>query len=393
VKIVHVVSRLSRLAGGLFETVPGLTRAVNEIPGMEVSVVGVRDEFFAEDESKWSCKVTALPVSRWSPRKLLCTRGMLRHTFETKASILVCHGLWTHHNYVATRWASLTGRPYLISPHGMLDKVDLRKSKVVKWCARKLYVDRLFRRATCVRAISESEVESTRAFGFRGPICLIPNGIWLPETSGSRPPAFMKHIPSGKKLLFYLGRLNPKKGLPALLAAWSKIQSRSPELSGHWHLVIAGWDQNGHEQELKCQAEALGISASTLFPGPLFGPEKHSAYTHADAFVIPSTSEGMPTVVLEAWAYGVPVLMTPECNLPAGFEKAAAIRIETNPESIAQGLHGLLSMSDAERREMAHRGRTLVEAKFSWPKIGRDIHAVYEWILGRSPRPDSVLLN
>ncbi len=86
------------------------------------------------------------------------------------------------------------------------------------------------------------------------------------------------------------------------------------------------------------QAESFGRGVdATFFAGPLFGAAKEAAYRHADAFVIPSTSEGMPTVVLEAWAYNLPVLMTPQCNLPDGFHQQAAIRIETNPESIEQG--------------------------------------------------------
>jgi glycosyltransferase involved in cell wall biosynthesis len=392
-RVVHIVSRVSRLAGGLFETVPGLTRAVGQLPGIEVSVVGVEDKFFCQDKGRWSCKVTAFPMARWSPGKLLCAPKMLRHTLECDASLMLCHGLWTHHNYVALKWAKKTRRPYLVSPHGMVDEVDLRKSKLVKWVARKLYVDPLFRGAACIRAISESEVQSTRAFGARGPICLIPNGIWLPDVSEVAPPSWMERVPRGRKILFYLGRLNPKKGLPALITAWARLQEQAPDLAGNWHLVIAGWDQYGHELELKTQAGASMAANATLFPGPLFGPDKHASYLHADAFIIPSTSEGMPTVVLEAWAYRVPVVMTPQCNLPEGFARQAALKIETNPESIEQGVRELLVMSERSRREMAERGRTLVESKFCWPKIAGQIHEVYEWILGRRPCPETVRLN
>jgi len=392
-KVVHILSRTSRLAGGLFETVPGLTRAVSQLPGMDVSVVGLEDEYFAEDKSRWSCRITAVPMAGWSPRKLMYAPQMLRRVFDTDAALLLCHGLWTHHNHVALQWARATRRPYLISPHGMLDQVDLRKSRLVKWVARKLYVDRLFRGAACVRAISESEVHSARAFGVRGPICLIPNGIWLPKISTGDPPSWMEKVPRGRKILFYLGRLNPKKGLPVLLTAWARLHRQWPKLAHDWHLVIAGWDQYGHESELKSQAESLGLGKATLFPGPLFGPAKHAAFCHTDAFIIPSTSEGMPTAVLEAWAYNLPVLMTPQCNLPDGFSHQAALKIETHPESIAQGLRELLTMSQDSRKAMANRGRALVETKFSWPEIARQVHAVYEWILGRRPRPESVRLN
>ncbi len=53
----------------------------------------------------------------------------------------------------------------------------------------------------------------------------------------------------------------------------------------------------------------------------------------------------------------------------------------------------MLAMSAGSRQEMAERGRALVEAKFSWPEIARQIRAVYEWILGNGPRPETVQLN
>lgn len=278
-------------------------------------------------------------------------------------------------------------------PHGMLDEVDLGKSKLSKWLVRKLYVDRLLRGAACIRAISESEVQSVRAFGISAPICLVPNGIWLPELTKGDPPSWFEEGANNRKILFYLGRLNPKKGLPALLTGWARLHRQSPRLTEDWKLVIAGWDQNGHEQELKSQAEALGVAKTTVFPGPLFDSAKHAAYRYADAFVIPSTSEGMPTVVLEAWAYNLPVVMTPQCNLPEGFVQKAAVKIETHPESIERGLRELLMMSENSRREIAGNGRALVEKKFCWPEIAKQMHAVYEWVLGRQPCPKFVSLN
>jgi len=51
---------------------------------------------------------------------------------------------------------------------------------------------------------------------------------------------------AGAKVLFYIGRIHPKKGLPALIEAWGRVTPADPCAAG-WHLVIAGWDQAGHE--------------------------------------------------------------------------------------------------------------------------------------------------
>jgi poly(glycerol-phosphate) alpha-glucosyltransferase len=316
---------------------------------------------------------------------------MLKEVLAADAALALCHGLWTHHNWVTLRWAQLTGRPYLVSPHGMVDHVDLRKSRLVKFLARRLYVDRLFRRAACIRAVSGSEAKSLRAFGVRRPICLVPNGVWSPALDLVPPPTWRSQLPPDAKVLFYIGRLNKKKGLTPFISAWAKIRHQEPALSKNWHLIIAGWDQNGYEQQLKSQVASLNIGSLTHFVGPLFGSDKHAAYRTADGFVLPSTSEGLPTVVLEAWAYGVPVLMTPQANLPEGFAEGAALEIQTNIESIFQGLRAFFSMNGLEREAMVRQGRKLAENRFSWPEIAREMQRVYQWVLGQAPRPETVI--
>jgi glycosyltransferase involved in cell wall biosynthesis len=98
----------------------------------------------------------------------------------------------------------------------------------------------------------------------------------------------------------------------------------------------------------------------------------------------------MPMAVLEAWAYCLPVVMTPQCNLPEGAELGAAIVVNPDPTAIARGLADLMKMGDQERHEMGQRGRQLVADRFTWPRIAKQMGAVYEWILGGGGRPDYV---
>ena len=281
-----------------------------------------------------------------------------------------------------------------------------------------------------------------------GGCCLFPSSI-LPLPS-SRP-----------RVLLYLGRIHPKKGLANLLKAWKQASGQRSVVSGpvvsgpvvsgpvvsgpavsgpavsgpvvrsqstEWVLAIAGWDQGGHEAELKALATELGIpwadvreatsplrgeggrrpdvvcpdaesnpssifhlpssrSFSVVFLGPQFGDNKIACYRDCDAFILPSFSEGLPMVVLEAWAYGKPVLMTPECNVPEGFAANAAIRIEPNVPSIASGLHILFESSISDLQSTGRRGRRLVAAKFAWPKIAAEMKSVYTWLLGGGAKP------
>ena len=301
----------------------------------------------------------------------------------------------------------------MISPHGMLDPWAVRNSRWKKIPAYWLYERAHLHGASVMRALCESEATSFRTFGLKNPIIIIPNGIDLPEEEkGER---LKVKGESGKRTLLFLGRIHPKKGLTNLIRAFKQaLDDRPSSLDVPWQLVIAGWDQGGHEAELMKLCEELGLSFShkmhknhkasdqaldarrstlyseVIFWGPAFGDDKKSLLRSADAFILPSFSEGLPMSVLEAWAHGLPVVITPECNLPEGYAADAAIRVETGVESIAQGLDSLFSMSDADLKEMGARGKELVRQKFTWQTVAEEMKQVYDWMLGGGAPPSCV---
>ncbi len=98
-------------------------------------------------------------------------------------------------------------------------------------------------------------------------------------------------------------------------------------------------------------------------------------------------------VVLEAWSHQLPVLMTRACNIPVGFARDAALKIETNPSSIAEGLIKLFQMPKRESKAMGQRGFQLVKDCFSWDRVAQDMLSVYEWCVNDGKRPDCVHLD
>jgi poly(glycerol-phosphate) alpha-glucosyltransferase len=280
----------------------------------------------------------------------------------------------------------------------MLDPWALKNSRWKKRIAWTLFEHAHLREARCLRALCKSEADSIRQLGLGNEIAIIPNGIDLPTESPASPP-WADVIEPGKKVLLYLSRIHPKKGLANLLKAWA-AERKTEE----WILAIAGWDQGGHEAELKQLCAELKIPftdmrepatnnpqpATVLFLGPQFNAAKLACYHHCDAFVLPSFSEGLPMVVLEAWANAKPVVMTAECNLPEGFQAGAALKIEPTENSVGVGLNELFRMTEAERVAMGGRGRELVVARFTWPRIAQQVEEVYAWMLGGGAKPDCI---
>jgi poly(glycerol-phosphate) alpha-glucosyltransferase len=395
-KVGFLVSSVSREAGGLFQSVRGLAKAVTST-NTTASVFGISDPNSTSDLLKWR----PLSVCTYRPqfRPWGYSNELVPALLAADLDILSTHGLWKYCSVASRQWHRRTGRPYIVHPEGMLDSWALRNAMWKKRIAALLYEDRHLRGAPCLRALCEAEAQSIRAYGMRNPICVIPNGVDLPELVESsaletESPVF-RTFAQGRKILLYLGRLHPKKNLGNLICAWRQILNLHPSVRASWVLAIAGWSQREYEQELKHLAGDLDTAstpelASIAFLGPRFGTDKNECYRACDAFIMPSLSEGLPMTVLEAWAYAKPVLMTPECNLPEGFGAGAALQIGTSPEEIATGLKQLMEMSDDDRRAMGIRGRTLVATRFSWPRIGEQMRSVYEWVLGGGPTPDAI---
>lgn len=386
-KIGFLVSSVSREAGGMFQSVRGLAKTVM-CASASARVFGISDSQTAVDLQDWQ----PLSVQTFRPqfRVWSYSKQLVPALLGADLDILSTHGLWKYCSVASQRWHRRTGRPYIVHPEGMLEPWALRNAGLKKRFAAMLYENRHLEGARCLRALCEAEVQSIRIYGLRNPICVIPNGVDLPDLSET--PASQSHgFAEGRKVLLYLGRLHPKKNLANLIRAWKQILNSHPSVRASWLLAIAGWSQGGYDAQLRQLTTDLGLLTSVIFLGPRFGTEKNECYRTCAAFIMPSLSEGLPMTVLESWAYAKPVLMTPECNLSEGFAAGAALQIGAGPEEIAAGLKQAIEMSDDDRRAMGNRGRDLVATKFSWPRIGEQMRSVYEWVLGAGPTPEVIV--
>ena len=367
--------------------------ALHRTPDLAVQVFGLRDHCTDSDRDTWGDVPVAAFATR-GPRSYGLAPGLLASLGDYGADLGYCAGIWTYHCRAASLWSRRARCPLVVAPHGMLDGWALRHGYWKKRLAAWIYHDRLLRSASCLRALCTGEAAAIRHYGLDNPIAVVPNGIDVP-TDTPIVGDIEKPFPSDHKVLLYLGRIHPKKGLTNLLKAWATIRN-SPDggrRSEDWMLVIAGWDQGGHEAELRRQAVELDLGESVAFLGPQFGEKKAACFVHCHAFVLPSFSEGLPMTVLDAWACGKPVLMTPECNLPEGFVAGAAVRIETSPNLIAAGLRTVFEMSADERQTMGGRGLALVNERYTWPEVARQMREVFEWVLGGGPRPGCVITH
>jgi poly(glycerol-phosphate) alpha-glucosyltransferase len=101
----------------------------------------------------------------------------------------------------------------------MLDPWALHNSRWKKIIAGFAFERRHLENAACIHAINHAEAAAVRAFGLRNPICIISNGVEVRAPNpANRAPPWTVHIVIDCKVLLYLGRLHPKKGLTFFFA-------------------------------------------------------------------------------------------------------------------------------------------------------------------------------
>jgi glycosyltransferase involved in cell wall biosynthesis len=176
-----------------------------------------------------------------------------------------------------------------------------------------------------------------------------------------------------------LDKYHAYKGLDDLLKALAIVRKQLPGVK----LVIGGdGELLGHYRDT---AANLGLSQNVEFQGFIPDEKLPEFYNRCDAFVLPSVSseqEGFGIVLLEAMASGRPVISTDIVGVAEDVKRFNAGRIVRlrDINALAQAILEIL-LDEELAREMGRRGRTLVEGKYNWKKIGRDMLEIYRGLV------------
>lgn len=379
--VALVTGSLSPLAGGMYFSAR-LPANLMAARGRSPAVLGLADAQWETARESWQVEWIEAVV-RNGPSGYFSTGSLLSRLAVLAPDLVHLRGIWGPYSAAAWRWRRRSGRPLIISTHGMVDDGALRLAGTKKRILGALYEYANLRGATALHALNAAEFRAMRALGCRNPIATIPNGVDI------RPLVSKASRTDAKRNLLFLSRLHPKKGVEEMLHAWKMARDANDTLAD-WTLTIAGWGDGDYVERMQALAGTLGLAGSVVFPGALLGEAKTRAFDAADAFILPSYSEGLPIAVLEAWERGLPVLMTDACNLPEGFAADAALRTTTEPVHLARDIAALCALSDDARAAIGARGRALVAERYDWERITDQYLALYDWVAGRGERPGFV---
>ncbi|MFL2833265.1 MAG: glycosyltransferase [Coraliomargaritaceae bacterium] len=384
-KIATLTASIGPSAGGLFFSVRALSQGLAKIEGNELSVFSL-GKYPKDVYEQW----LPLPVQAFEPlppKAYGYAPKFGRALKEYAPDVIHSHGIWMYPSRAAWQASRKTDAPIIVSPRGMLDRWALQNSAWKKRLIGTLFEYRFLREKAYFHALNVNEAESMRDFGIRQPIFVIPNGSECPDHEEK---CLLECKESRKKRLLFIGRIHPKKGLECLIRSWGKLVRDTPHLRKEWQLAIAGWDDGGHIERYRALARDQSCGDSLEWFGPTYGEEKVALLKNSDAFILPSFSEGLPMSIIEAWSYGLPVLMTRACNLSEGFTADAAIEIDATDAGVEAGLMQLTTLSTERLREIGRKGRELVVERFTWNQQVERTQEVYEWLLGTERKPSSL---
>jgi glycosyltransferase involved in cell wall biosynthesis len=216
----------------------------------------------------------------------------------------------------------------------------------------------------------------------------VPNGVDLApfEDLPARSELEREHPElRGKFVLLFFARLHVKKGLDLLAEAMRGVAPERPDL----HLLLAG-SEDGAGAPFLARMREYGLSGRVTYLGHVSGESARRTWAAADAFVLPSYSEGFSMAILEALACRLPCLITTACYFPEVAAAGGAVVVEPTPEDVTRGLREMLEREPEERTTLGRNGRRLVEREYTWDCQAERLAAIYEWLVGGGTPPDCV---
>jgi glycosyltransferase involved in cell wall biosynthesis len=375
-RLLHVISGLDPQNGGPTTALVGLS-AAQARAGADVTILAtwkIRDGIpVAEDLRRRGVKVIHVgPATGKLSRHPLLTAHAIAAVAE--ADVVHVHGLFEEVQHQAARTCRRFGKPYVITPHGMLSPWNMSRSK---WGKRLYMLWRLRKdldRAAAIHFTSDVERDLVAPMKLKAKPIVERLGLELSEfeTLPGRG-AFRARFPQigDRPVVLFLGRIDYKKGLDVLIPAFARAKLDDALL------VIAGPDRDGYEPAVRKMIADEGIVDRVLFTGMLHGRERIEAYVDADLFALTSHQENFGITVIEAMACGCPVLISDQVNIHADVSAAAAGVVTTlNPEEVRQRLESYLA--DAQWRcDAGRRGREFALRHYDWATIAGDWERLY----------------
>lgn len=278
-------------------------------------------------------------------------------------------------SYQIVKAANSLDIPSVVTVHGFSVRRNLVADALQEVYLRTMAM-LLFKKVTAVICLTRSDAEKvTNIIGDNDKTYVIPNAV---DAEFFRPSSV-----KDPKLVAWVGRFVPEKGLTYLLKAMQKV---SKERDGA-RLVLVG--SGPMENELANLVSRLHLGNNIFFVGSASRAEVASILSKSSIFAFPSLEEGLPLSVLEAMASGTPIVGSaiPGISSIVTHKKDGLLVPTKDTEALADAILALLD-DEKIRREMGLNARRLMVEKYDWDTIGEKIDSIYAQAIRGNPSSD-----
>ena len=371
-KILYVTEDHSLHNTGITSAVDALTRQFNGSLDLEVLSIGP-DAIEVPEGVRVTLLKTNLPGGLW--RAALNQTSTLWERIA-HANIVHMHGVWMWPQWAAARQARRINRPVVLSPHGMLESYMWQRQSWLHQLKKTIYWRTVaypaFKNVSVIHALTNREASDLSNYFPEQRIVILPNSIDLDLID-----RHLLDYPSEgpvKPYILFLGRLHPKKGIDLVIKAFAHLHNTEMTLK------LAGEVQEkdkGYDAYLSSLVKQLGLEEQVEFIGAVKGKLKWLLYKNAWAFCLPSHSEGLAMVNLEAAACRTPVITTYQSGVPDDWAANGGILIKPDIYEITQSLLQASQWSRSERDQRGNSLRNLVERTYSTQVLAPQWVALY----------------
>ena len=312
---------------------------------------------------------------RYCPRRLRHsvspTLTRLLPMYMRWADVVHLTGVYNFPTFPTVFWNRLLNKPLIWSPRGALQRWEGSSRLGMKAVWDFLWYHTADRGELTMHVTSEQEGREASARFSKLQMAMIPNGVDVPVDLN-------RVERNGELRMLFIGRLDPKKGIEALLKACSLVDPAPP-----WRLAIAGWGAPRYVSQLKEQIHALGLSRRVEMLGAVVSKEKKELFECSDVALVPSYTENFAIVAAEALAHAVPVIASKGTPWSRLEEMKCGLWVDNDPESLANAIRNISTMP---LQDMGLRGREWMQNEFSWRSVTNQMLALYHRRAGRYRR-------
>lgn len=385
-RVLHVIPSLSPSSGGPSFALPAMARALtahgvrlvaattdDDGPGKRLAGIALGTELpqeggwtaicFPKQTEFYKC---SLPLGAW-------LRSHIR-----EFDVVHVHALFSFASLAGARAAASRGVPFIIRPLGVLNRWGMEnRRRWIKALSFRWLELPLLKRAFAMHYTSQMEMRDAARFGLKNRQVVIPIGIDLAPFARLPSRAVFTHQhpeTAATRNLLFLSRIDAKKGLDLLIAAFAQLLPRHPNL----RLIICGDGDPALVAALKAQATTANADHAITWAGRVKGELRFAAFAAADIFVLPSHSENFGIALLEAMASGLPSVSSDQVALAADAALESAVMIAPRePAGLAGSIDELLH-SESRRQALSQAARTLAQRDYSLESMGSRLFELYQ---------------